>query len=603
MSRGAVVAAEMTDGTGSARARQRFPAAQPLAPGQVRDTIMASWQRSRQWNVSADHIDPCYVRDPGLDTPLTRSALPVLQSLMDEGLEGRPVSVILTDAGGVVLCRLTADHDLERHLDSIQLAPGFSYAEKFAGTNGIGTALESGRAAHVFGHEHYAGQLVDLACAALPICHPVSGLTVGAVGLTCWRQDAGWLLIALARSIADQITQALLNHSNAQEFQLLQDYRRACRHTGGIIVALTNDIVMMNDCARDVLDPGDQAALLGHGAQALAGGHRGPVDAALPTGATARMYCHPLPGQDQRRPAGGVVHVKLIAPAGEPAAGTGSPRRRLLPGLAGSGPLWLRSCDQVDAAMAAGRWLALESEPGAGKLTLLRAVHRRRNPAGTFHVLDADDASGHDWLPAPGDLSRAEGSLVVRHPERLSAPRLRALRTALEQTLAAGTQKELWAAVTLSQGPVSGDLAGLLQLFPSTVELPPLRHHIEDLHELVPFFLSKLSQHGPLACSPEAMQLLLRTSWPGNTEQLWQVLRRIVHHRRTGTIRPADLPPECWTVSRRLLGPLESMQRDAIVQSLLDYHGNKVKTAESLGMSRATVYRKIHQYGIITPAS
>lgn len=44
-------------------------------------------------------------------------------------------------------------------------------------------------------------------------------------------------------------------------------------------------------------------------------------------------------------------------------------------------------------------------------------------------------------------------------------------------------------------------------------------------------------------------------------------------------------------------GPLESMQRDAIVQSLLGYHGSKVKTAESLGMSRATIYRKIHQYG------
>ena len=602
MSRGAVVAAELTDRTGSAGARQRFLAAQPLEPGHIRDTITASWQRSRQLTVAAGDSDPCYVRDPGLDTPLTRSALPVLQSLMDEGLEGRPVSVILTDAGGVVLCRLTVDHDLDRRLDSVQLAPGFSYAEKFAGTNGIAMALESGRAAHVFGHEHHAGQLLDLTCAALPIRHPVSGLTVGAVGLTCWRQDAGWLLIALARSIADQITQALLNQSNAQEFQLLQDYRRACRHTGGIIVALTNDIVMMNDCSRDVLDPDDQAALFGHGAQALADGHRGPVDTALPTGATARMYCRPLPGQGQRRPAGGVVHVKLIAPAGKVAAGTRSPRRRLMPGLAGSGPLWLRSCDQVDAAMAASRWLALQGEPGVGKLALLRAVHRRRNPAGTFHVLDADDASGHDWLPASGDLPRAEGSLVIRHPERLSAPRLRALRAALEQTLVAGTQQALWVVVTLSQGQVSGELAGLLQLFPGTVELPPLRHHIEDLHELVPFFLSKLSQHGPLACSPEAMQLLLRTSWPGNTEQLWQVLRRIVRHRRTGTIRLADLPPECLTVSRRLLGPLESMQRDAIAQSLLDYHGNKVKTAESLGMSRATVYRKIHQYGIITPA-
>jgi len=161
----------------------------------------------------------------------------VLQSLLGEGLEGQPVSVILTDARGVVLCRLTADHDLERYLDSIQLAPGFSYAEEFVGTNGIGTALESGQAAHVFGHEHYAGQLVDLACAAVPIRHPVSGLTTGAVGLTCWRRDAGWLLIVLARSTAAQITQALLNHISAQEFQLLQDYLRACRHAGGIVFA------------------------------------------------------------------------------------------------------------------------------------------------------------------------------------------------------------------------------------------------------------------------------------------------------------------------------------------------------------------------------
>jgi len=97
------------------------------------------------------------------------------------------------------------------------------------------------------------------------------------------------------------------------------------------------------------------------------------------------------------------------------------------------------------------------------------------------------------------------------------------------------------------------------------------------------------------------MQLLLRTPWPGNAEQLWQVLRRVVLHRRTGSIRPDDLPPECRTVSRRLLSPLESMERDAIVQSLLDSAGNKVKAAESLGMSRATIYRKIREYGIVAP--
>jgi len=73
----------------------------------VRDTILASWQRSRRWNVAAGRIDPCYVRDPGPGPPLTRNALPVLQSLLGEGLEGQPVSVILTGARGVVLCRLT----------------------------------------------------------------------------------------------------------------------------------------------------------------------------------------------------------------------------------------------------------------------------------------------------------------------------------------------------------------------------------------------------------------------------------------------------------------------------------------------------------------
>ena len=605
MPRGAGVGPGLTDNRRLARARERFLTAEPIEPGQVRDLILASWWRSREWHVAADRIDLSYVRDPDLDTPLTRNALPVLQNL-HENLAGQPISVILTDAHGVALSRLTADHDLERHLDSIQLAPGFSYAEEFVGTNGIGTALESGRAAHVFGHEHYAEHLEDLACAAAPIRHPISGKTVGAVDLTCWRKDADRLLIALAHSTAGQITQALLNDSSAREFQLLQEYLRTCRHAGGIVFALTDDMVLLNDHARDALDPGDQVALLGHAAEALAGDHHpDSVDVELPTGARARLYCRSV-GEKGRRLAGCVAHVKLLEPASRPAADAGAGPRagRFGPGLVGSGPLWLRACRQVDAACASREWLSLEGEPGAGKLALMRAVHRRRNPSGTFHVLDAAEAGDHGWMARVlGELLEGEGSLVIRHIDQLSAVRLQALWIAFEQALAAGRQQVLWVAVTLSQSPVSGDLAGLLKFFPIAVEVPPLRHHIEDLHELVPFILAKLNPHDPPVCSPEAMQLLLRSNWPGNTEQLWQVLRRVAQHRRTGTIHPADLPPECWSVSRRLLSPLESMERDAIVQSLLDHEGNKARAAESLGMSRATIYRKIHEYGIVTPGS
>ena len=595
----------MTDGSRLAQARERFLTAEPVEPGQVRDTILASWRRSREWHVAADRIDPSYVRDPDLDTPLTRTALPVLQNLR-ENLQGQPVSVILTDAHGVALYRLTADHDLERHLDRVQLAPGFSYAEKFVGTNGIGTALESGQAAHVFGHEHYAEHLEDLACAAVPIRHPISGKAVGAVNLTCWRKNAGRLLTTLAQSTARQVTQGLLDDSSAGEFQLLRDYLRACRYNGGLVFGLTHDMVLMNDQARDTLDPGDQAALLGHAAGALAGDHPAVVDVELPTGAMARMHCRPLSGTGKRRGAGGVVHVKLIEPAGQTAvnAGTGSRARRFGPALVGSGPLWLRGCRQVEAACASGEWLSLEGEPGVGKLALLRAVHRRRNPAGAFHVLDAAEAGDHDWMVrALGELLEGEGSLVIRHVDLLSTLRLQALWIALEQALAAGRQHVLWVAVTLSQGPAVGDVAGLLKFFSAAVELPPLRHHIEDLHELVPFFLARLNPHGSPVCSPEAMHLLLRSNWPGNTEQLWQVLRQVARRRRSGTILPGDLPPECWSVSRRLLSPLESLERDAIVQSLLDHHGNKTRGAGSLGMSRATIYRKIHEYGIATPAS
>ena len=595
----------MRDDSRLARARERFLTAEPIEPGQVRDTILASWRRCQEWHVAADRIDLSYVRDPDLDTPLTRTALPVLRNL-HENLQGEMVSVILADAHGVALSRLTADRDLERRLDRVQLAPGFSYAEEFVGTNGIGTALESGRAAHVFGHEHYAERLEDLACAAVPIRHPVSGKTVGAVNLTCWRKDAGLLLIALAQSTVGQVTQGLLHDSNAAEFQLLREYLRACRYTGGFVFALTNDMVLMNDQARDTLDPGDQAALLGHAAGALAAGHPAVVDVELPTGAKARMHCRPLRGTGRPRLAGGVVQVKLIEPASQVAvdAGTGSQACRFGPALVGSGPLWLRGCRQVEGACASGEWLSLQGEPGVGKLALLRAVCRRRNPAGAFHVLDAAEAGDHGWMVRPlGELLEGQGSLVIRHVDRLTTPRLQALWIALEQALAAGRQHVLWIAVTLSQSPAAGDLARLLKFFPAVAELPPLRHHIEDLHELVPFFLARLNPHGPPACSPETMHLLLRSNWPGNTEQLWQVLRRVARHRRTGTIHPGDLPPECWSVSHRLLSPLESMERDAIVQSLLDHHGSKAKGAGSLGISRATIYRKIHEYGIITPAS
>jgi len=585
-----------------AEARVRFLTADSVDSAAVRKPILASWWRSRQWNVAADHIDLSYLHEPDLETRLVRAAEPVLRHLRDQ-LDGQPISVILTDADGLVLARLTADHDLERALDSVMLAPGFSYAEERVGTNGIGTALEAGGPAHVFGHEHYAEHLEQFGCAGVPIHDPVSGKTVGVIDLTCWRKDADPLMISLVKATADQITQALVTASSSRDVDLLQEYIRVCRRTGGIVMALGNDVVMLNDHARTLLDPGDQAALIGHATEALTRRANGAVSVDLPSGVVARMSVRPL---SDGPVADGVVHVKLVS-AVVGAAEVPAPRSAMyLPGLVGSGVLWLRACREAEMLYDSAEWLTLEGEPGVGKLALARAVHQRRNPAASFHVLDAESA-GQDWLvKTRRELLDGKGMLVIRHVDALNAKQMHALASALQEARAAGRQAELRVALTLNRKQATADLnplARLLRFFHGTVELPPLRHHIEDLHELVPFFLARLSQQSRLTCSTEAMQLLLRHSWPGNTEQLWQVLRQVVQRRRAGAIMPRDLPPECWTVSRRLLSPLESIERDAIVQSLQDHDGNKVRAAEALGMSRATIYRKIHEYGIVTSGS
>src|SRR5246500_5505978 len=244
-----------------AEARDRFLSAEPVDRKIVREPILASWWRSRDWRIAADRLDLSYLGAPDLDTMLARSAEPVLRHLHEQ-LDGQPISIILTDATGLVLRRLTGDRDLERQLDAIMLIPGFSYSEEVVGTNGIGTALESGGPAHVFGHEHYAERLEGMAWAGVPIKDPVSGKTVGVIDLTCWRRDADPLMISLVQSTADQINQALAAETSNRDQPLPQESLRACRHTGGIGLAPGNDVVMLKDHARQSLSPGDQAALI-----------------------------------------------------------------------------------------------------------------------------------------------------------------------------------------------------------------------------------------------------------------------------------------------------------------------------------------------------
>ncbi len=590
-----------TDAAGVAQARERFLTVERRRPKGVRQAILASWWRSRESKVAADRPELAYVREPELDTPLTRSAGPVLRHLHEQ-LDGQSVSIVLTDPAGVVLSRLTADPSLERQLDRVNLAPGFSYAESVVGTNGIGTALEAGRAMHVFGHEHYAENLEELACAGVPIRHPITGKTVGVLDLTCWRREAGPLLVTLAKATAEHIRQALLADAGAQESELLHAYLRACKHGGGMVFALNDEVVMMNALARSTLGDGDQASVLLHATEALAAAAP-PSVLELPSGLQVRLHTRPV--RSQGKAAGGVAEVKVVTAAPSTLPPGGIPAQRmLLPGLVGTATVWRRACTEAEAAYRTGGWLLVEGEPGTGKLALLRGLHQRVDAAGRFSVVDAGEADGPNdarWLSsARRVLAEKDGTLVLRHLDRLNDVALRVLTAAVQEVAA---RQGTWVAVAMTGAAQSPELARLLELCVHTVRVPPLRHHVEDVQALTPFLLQRLGTGGRLTCSAEAMQVLLRAPWPGNVEQLLGALRHVLSHHRTGTIAVTDLPPEVQALSRHRLSTLEALERDAVVLALQEAGGNKAQAARALGMARATIYRKIHEYGIIAPVA
>jgi sigma-54 dependent transcriptional regulator, acetoin dehydrogenase operon transcriptional activator AcoR len=582
----------------TAQARVSFLTYDAFPVGDVRRPVLASWVRSRRRNLPADRIELPYVADPDLDLPLARSADPVLLRL-HEHLDGQPISVILTERNGLVLRRLTADTHLAGHLDRVHLAPGFSYSEKFAGTNGIGTALERGGPMHVFGHEHYAEDLEDLACAGVPIKHPISGKIVGAIDLTCWRRDAGSLLIALAKTTADQIRAAVLRDCSARQQELVEEYLQAGRRNADMVLAFDGDLLVMNANARRNLVDSDQSAVLAQGAEMLAEG-RSVMALELPSGSRVRISCRPVPEGVRttaavlqvtpRAPGLGVMTVRANRP----------PPRPELPGMVGRSGPWLACCRDVDNAYRAGQWIVLSGEAGTGKVALARAAHQQNNPVGALDLLDACTATGDFAADVEAEVADPNvQALVIQHAERLNPTQLDELAGALEAGLERRRSDPPWVALTVTTaGSTEPDLGELLPLFALTVAVPPLRHHADDIHELVPFFLSQLSR-GDLRCSPEVLHQLLRSVWPGNTAELHRVLKQIVQHRRrTGVIMLADLPANLRSLSRRNLSQLEALERDAIIRSLLDNNGNRREAARALGMSRATIYRKIHDYGI-----
>ncbi|GEL17499.1 sigma-54-dependent Fis family transcriptional regulator [Pseudonocardia asaccharolytica] len=576
-----------------AAAREGFLALDDVDTAAVRASILESWRRSMASSVAADRVAVRYAGSPNLEMPLVQSATPILEHLRDL-LADEPVSIILTDPAGVVLSRSVDDAVLERHLDSVSLAPGFSYAEQDVGTNGIGTALTQNTALGVFGTEHFAAGLDQLACFGAPIHHPITRTTVGVLDLTCWNPDASVMLRTLATNTAYQIEDALLVASGRRELALLRHYTTVCQHTDRPVLATNNDVMMMNQAARTMLSVDDQTRLLDQAAEAIASGRPQRLSAELSDGTEVHVDCTPARTGGGRL-AGCVLAVDLIAPV----IGL-APRRRsrslVLSGLAGSSPAWRKCCEDVIEAHASGEPLLLTGEAGVGKLSLAKAVHHLHRPGSFTRIFDTEAATTTEWFSAVAEALGSDGETVIlprleRLPETSAPPLAALLRSVLT-----GRPDAPPRLIVTAQTPQLPD--PLRDLLHREVTVPPLRQRTHDLNEIIGALLRRIRPRGVLRCSSQARNILLRGRWPGNVAELLGALTTAARRCQGGMIEPEDLPPRCRAVARRLLTPLESLERDAIINSLRAADGDKADAARTLQISRATIYRKIRRYGI-----
>ncbi|MCF6311862.1 MAG: sigma-54 dependent transcriptional regulator [Verrucomicrobiales bacterium] len=277
----------------------------------------------------------------------------------------------------------------------------------------------------------------------------------------------------------------------------------------------------------------------------------------------------------------------------------------------------------------------IEGEFGSGKQMVARHLHNisDRNPA-PFKVLQCSslpedllevELFGHPSSESPSIFQRAAGGTVVLEEINVLPLRLQAqLESYLEQSAArrmqspASSQQEARLITTstlclekaIADGSFREDLYYKLSIIP--VPVPALRERQEDISLLIQYFLerhSKATQNKAYQIDTYARKLLEHYRWPGNVGELQNAIERACCLCEKNQIRPADLPPK---VTQNLELPTQQSsvtQNIPLGESLSDYirkqerlfiretlkfnGGSREKTAGMLGVSIATLYRKM----------
>jgi two-component system, NtrC family, response regulator AtoC len=288
----------------------------------------------------------------------------------------------------------------------------------------------------------------------------------------------------------------------------------------------------------------------------------------------------------------------------------------------------------------------ITGESGTGKELVARALHMRSpraakpfvkiNCAAIPEGLLESELFGHEKGAFTGAAHRKQGRFELAHegtlfldeigelPAAAQPKLLRALQDGcfyhvggtqpvhVDVRLVAATNRDLERAVR--EGGFREDLFYRINVV--RVRLPSLRERSEDIPALAQRFVERFSRRHARAIEamePDALDLLCAHSWPGNIRELENTVERGVLLADGPRIRSVDLPPELLqgaragcaepgTASGALRGRVRSetrrIEREAIVEALIQTEGNVTRAALRLGLSRRGLQLKMKELEI-----
>lgn len=619
------------------RAREMALAARGWCSGEftLREPIRESWQRSMGYGLQPDS-DPAGSDLAALNAKdlydsnrmLLDCAEPALQHLTDRlGHHGNDSLLILVNAKATVLA-IEGGGGKWRELRDLQR--GACWSETQRGTNALGTALVEGRPTMIGYGEHFLDRLSIFSCAAVPIRNPqgqIEGvLDLTRLGPTLQAQDSLLLLDMTASQIESRLFIASFGQQYVLAFHPRQQYLDTAWQG---LLALDGDgrILAVNDRACEFFSL-ERSQLVGLSGDSLITGWQERFTQ-LRRGLAGHL----------RTPRGDffykTLHVPeaLSVPVQLPGQRKG-PAAPTLETLAGStNPRYLRELTMAARGLRHELPILLLGETGSGKEWVARALHLGSDRADKPFIAVNCAAIPEGLIESElfgyrdgaftgarrggmtGRLQQAHGGTLFLDevgdmPLALQARLLRVLQERKVAPLGAGIEQDLDIKLIcathrpvkalVAEGSFREDL--YYRINGMAVHLPALRER-KDLRELCCALLRRLGD-GNVVLSEELLQLFERYRWPGNIRQLDMVLRtllamRLPEERELGLEHlPAATMEE---LSSEEVGEQDNhirvREQELIRQALAEHDGNVSAAARMLGISRATLYRKLKQAG------